>query len=70
MSWLKGKKTYLVSGLMVLVSIIDLITGEISLAGFFTSPNLNTLLSGVGLGTLRSGVAANQSPSISAPPLF
>ena len=51
MSWLKGKKTYLISGLMVLVSLIDLITGEIGLAGFFTSPEFNTLF---------SGVAANQ----------
>jgi len=56
MSWLKGKKTYLVSGLMVL--LLDLITGDLGLVGFLSSPDLSTLLAGVGLGTLRAGVAA------------
>jgi len=59
MSWLQGKKTYLVSGLMILVSLLDLITGDMGIAEFFTSPHLSTLLSGVGLGTLRAGVAAS-----------
>ena len=59
MSWLKGKKTYLVSALMVLVALLDLITGDMGIAEFFTSPHLSTLLSGVGLGTLRAGVAAS-----------
>jgi len=59
MSWLKGKKTYLVSGLMVLVSLLDLITGDMNITEFFTSSHLSILLSGVGLGTLRAGVAAN-----------
>jgi len=58
MSWLKGKKTYLVSELMVLVSLLDLITGDLGLVGFLSSPDLSTLLAGVGLGTLRAGVAA------------
>lgn len=58
MSWLQGKKTYLVSGLMVLVSLLDLITGDMGIVGFLSSPDLSVLLSGVGLGTLRAGVAA------------
>ncbi len=57
MDWLRGKKTYLIAGLMVLASLLHLITGEIGIAEFFTSPHLNTLLEGVGLGTLRAGVA-------------
>ena len=60
MSWLKGKKTYPVSGLMVLVALLDLITGDMGIAEFFASPDLSTLLSGVGLGTLRAGVAASK----------
>ena len=59
MSWLQGKKTYIVSVLMVLVSLQDLITGDMGIAQFFTSPHVNILLSGVGLGTLRAGVAAS-----------
>ena len=59
MSWLKGKKTYLVSGLMALVSLLDLITGDMGIAEFFTGSHLNTLLSGVGLGTLRAGLASH-----------
>ncbi len=57
MYWLKGKKTYLIAGLMVLVSMLHLITGDMSLAEFVTSEHVNTLLEGVGLGTLRAGVS-------------
>ena len=57
MNWLKGKKTYITSGLMVLVALLHLITGEMGLAEFFASEHMNTLLEGVGLGTLRAGVA-------------
>ena len=57
MSWLKGKKTYITAGLMVLTSLVHLFLGDISLAEFITSEHVNTLLEGIGLGTLRSGVA-------------
>ncbi|MCH6578909.1 MAG: hypothetical protein IH802_00900 [Nitrospinae bacterium] len=57
MYWLKGKKTYLIAGLMVLVSMLHLITGDMSLAEFVTSEQVNTLLEGVGLGTLRAGIS-------------
>lgn len=43
---------------MVLVSLLDLITGDMGIVGFLSSPDLSVLLSGVGLGTLRAGVAA------------
>ena len=54
---LQGKKTYLIGGLMVLVSMLRLITGDMSLAEFVTSDHVNTLLGGVGLGALRAGVS-------------
>lgn len=57
MYWLKGKKTYLIAGLMVLVSMLHLITGDMNLAEFVTSEHVNTLLEGIGLGTLRAGVS-------------
>ena len=42
---------------MVLVSLLNLITGDLGLVGFLSSPDLSILLNGVGLGTLRAGVA-------------
>ena len=60
MIWLKGKKTYIIASLMVGVSLIHLILGDLSLAKFLTSEHLNTLLEGFGLGTLRAGVSSNR----------
>ncbi len=60
MIWLQGKKTYLIAGLMVLVSLIHLILGEVSLAEFVAGEHVNTLLEGVGLGTLRAGVSGKR----------
>jgi len=59
MNWLKGKKTYIIAGLMVSVSLIHLFYGDIGFAEFATSEHLNTLLEGVGLGTLRAGISDN-----------
>jgi hypothetical protein len=60
MNWLKGKKTYITAGLMVLASLVHLFMGDISFMEFATSEHLNTLLEGVGLGTLRAGVSGNR----------
>jgi len=57
MNWLNGKKTYLAAGLMVLSSLLHLVTGDLGFGEFFTSPHLNTLLEGIGLGSLRAGVS-------------
>ena len=43
MYWLKGKTTYLIAGLMVLLSMLHLVTGDMSLAEFVTSEHVNTL---------------------------
>ncbi|MCF8719153.1 hypothetical protein [Nitrospina gracilis] len=59
MNWLRGKKTYLVSAMMVAISILNLITGDASLSELVSSPHFNTLLEGIGLGTLRAGVSKN-----------
>ena len=59
MHWLKGKKTYIIAGLMVLVSLIHLFLGDIGFVEFASSEHLNTLLEGVGLGTLRAGISDN-----------
>jgi hypothetical protein len=59
MNWLKGKKTYIIAGLMVLASLIHLFLGDIGFVEFASSEHLNTLLEGVGLGTLRAGISDN-----------
>jgi len=55
---LKGRKTYIVSGLMVAISVVRMIVGEMSIAEFVMSPDVMALLNGIGLGTLRSGIAS------------
>ncbi|CAI2719755.1 hypothetical protein [Nitrospina watsonii] len=56
MNWLRGKKTYMVAAMMVAISILNIMSGEESLGTFVSSPHFNTLLEGIGLGTLRAGV--------------
>lgn len=58
MNWLKGKKTYIVSGLMVLVTLMQLLVGETTLQEFILSEHVTTLIEAVGLGTLRAGIAS------------
>jgi len=57
MAFLRGKKTYIIAGFMVMVSVVQLVAGDIALVEVFSSPHFNTLLGGLGLGSLRSGVA-------------
>ena len=54
---LSGKKTYIVAGLMVIVAVINLVSGDIGLMDFLTNPNLILLLEGLGIGFLRSGIS-------------
>lgn len=54
---LSGKKTYIVAGLMVIVAVINLVSGDISLMDFLTDPNLILLLQALGIGFLRSGIS-------------
>ncbi len=65
MEWLKGKKTYIVAALMVIVSLLNVLTGEMTLGEFFNSGNVHALLEGIGFGALRAGVtkAVDARPS-------
>ena len=58
MSWLKGKKTYIVSALMATVTLLQLIAGETTLQEFIMSEHVTTLIEAMGLGTLRAGIAS------------
>ena len=46
LEFLKGKKTYIIAGLMALASLVHLLSGDIGLAEFVASEHFNTLLEG------------------------
>ena len=56
MSWLNGKKTYIVSILMLFVSLLNLITVDITLNEFISSDSMMLLLEAMGLSSLRAGI--------------
>lgn len=61
MDWLKGKKTFIIAILMVVAGLVKLVTGDETISQFFSSQDLATVLTGLGLGALRSGIGnANQ----------
>ena len=56
MDWLKGKKTYIVAGLLIAIAVINgLAEGTWDWASLW--PNIQVILGGLGLGALRAGVA-------------
>lgn len=58
MVWLKGKKTYIVSILMVLASFVQFISGDMDMVEFMTGEHVMTLLEAAGLSALRSGITS------------
>jgi hypothetical protein len=64
MNWLNGKKTYIVSILMLFVSSLNLITGNISLNEFVSSDSMTLLLEALGFSALRASVKQNQEETI------
>lgn len=59
MAWLQGRKTYIIASLMVLSSVVKVVAGDMSFGDFFSGNDLHTLLEGLGIGTLRAGMAGN-----------
>ncbi len=56
MNFLKGKKSYIIAGLMVLIGLVKVFTGEAgALDGLIENAQL--LLNGVGFATVRAGIA-------------
>ena len=62
--WLEGKKTYLVSALMILSALgsvadnaLAVLNGSMTWSVFMDSGSLWVLLNGLGLGSLRAGIA-------------
>lgn len=56
-AFLKGRKTYIVAFLLVVISVLDVITGDMSVVDLVSDPNMIVLLNGLGLATLRAGIA-------------
>jgi len=56
MSFIKGYKSYIVAALLVVVALLDVLTGDMTLSVFLNSPELLILLNGVGLAALRHGM--------------
>jgi len=65
MNWLNGKKTYIISALMVVVSLMHLVTGDLTLVEFLNGEQMINLFEAVGLTTLRVGVGQNQRDTVS-----
>ncbi len=57
MKFLSGKKTYIIAGLLVLISLVHYFTGDIQLADVLSSPDLLVFLNGLGLASLRDAIA-------------
>ncbi|MFQ5451466.1 MAG: hypothetical protein ACE5E9_12620 [Nitrospinaceae bacterium] len=62
MTWLRGKKTYIIAALMALIGVIKMVAGEMSIPEFFMSPDMMVILNGLGLGALRAGVKKVPEP--------
>lgn len=54
---LKGRKTYIIAGLLVLASLVEVITGDMTVLQLLEDQNLLVLLNGLGLAALRAGVS-------------
>ena len=55
-NWLSGKKTYILAGLMVLIGLVHLFTGDITLTDFLNSSDLLVVLNGFAFMALRAGI--------------
>ena len=54
MDFLKGKKTYILGGLIFLQAFVSLLVGDITIAEFFNE--LPEMLGGLGFMALRAGL--------------
>ncbi len=60
MNWLNGKKTYIISALMAMASLVSLVTGDLTLLEFLNGEQMINLFEALGLTTLRAGIQQNQ----------
>jgi hypothetical protein len=57
-TWLQGKKTYILVALGVISLLVQFLAGDVSFMQFIASQQFIELLGLLGIGTLRAGVAS------------
>jgi hypothetical protein len=57
MEWMKGKKTYILGGIMFVQALVSFLVGEISMVEFFAE--VPELVGGLGLISLRAGISSS-----------
>jgi len=63
MKWLKGKKTHIAAVLIGVQAVFSIVVGDMSIAYFLTSPELNQVLMAFGISFLRQGVSSGNATS-------
>jgi len=53
-AFFSGRKTYIVAGLLALVALIDVLTGDMTVSELVEDPNLVILLNGLAFAALRA----------------
>ena len=56
MTFLKGYKTYIVATLLLVVALLDVFTGDVTVADFIASSDLTFFLEGIGLASIRHAI--------------
>lgn len=54
---LKGRKTYIIAFIMVLASLVEVLTGDISIVEFVGTENFQLFLEGLGISAIRAGIS-------------
>lgn len=55
-AFLKGRKSYITAFLMVLVAVMDVLTGDMAVSDFLSNGNVELLLTGFAVAALRGGI--------------
>lgn len=56
-TFLQGRKAYIIAALLAVVSLIRLATGEITIGDFLNSPDVVILLNAAGLAATRAAIS-------------
>jgi len=56
-TFLQGRKSYIIAGLMVCVALVNYFAGDIDLLDVLTNQDLQLLLEGLGIASLRAGMS-------------
>jgi len=68
MTWLAGKKTYILVILGLLIQAVHFLTGDLSIMQFFASPEFQQIIELLGIGTIRLAVAKQAKAIETTPP--